>query len=207
MDQFTVANARAGHALLLDCRDLSARHIPIPPGIRIVVCDSHIERRLADSAYNDRREACTAAARELGLTTLRDARLDELRVLPPELQRRARHVVTDNARALEGAAALEAGDVPTFGALMNESHKSLRDDFEVCPPALDKLAENVRSVRGCYGARLTGAGFGGCTVALVDEQAVADVRRVATDLGASMYECKSAGGVDDAESTRPGGSW
>ena len=195
MDQFTVANARDGHALLLDCRDLSFRHIPMVPGVTIVVCDSHVERRLTGSAYNERREACERAAAELGVPTLRDAQLDELGALPLELRRRARHVVSENARTVAGAHALGRGDVGAFGALMNDSHVSLRDDFAVCPPALDLLAAAARGIPGCYGARLTGAGFGGCTVALVETGAVEDVRRAVEQLGASVYECEAAGGV------------
>ena len=133
MDQFTVANARAGRALLLDCRDLSFRHISIPSGVTIVVCDSHTERRLTGSAYNERREACSRAAAELGVPSLRDARLEELDALPPDLRRRARHVVSENARTVAGAEALNTGNLAAFGALMNESHESLRDDFEVLP--------------------------------------------------------------------------
>jgi len=197
MDQFTVANARAGHALLLDCRDLSSRHIAIPSGTRIVVCDSHIERRLAGSAYNERREACADAARALGVAALRDATLEQLDDLPAGLRRRARHVVTENARVLAGAAELGAGNLAAFGELMDESHASLRDDFEVCPSALDRLASAVRAVPGCYGSRLTGAGFGGCTVALVDEGSVAEVRRAAEELGATVHECESADGASE----------
>ena len=195
MDQFTVANALAGHALLLDCRDLSFRHISIPSGVTIVVCDSHTERRLAGSAYNERREACAQAAAKLGVPSLREARLEHLAALPAELRRRSRHVVSENARTLAGANALEAGDLGAFGALMNESHVSLRDDFEVCPPVLDLLAAATREISGCYGARLTGAGFGGCTVGLVEDAAVKDVRRAAQELGATVYECEPAGGV------------
>ncbi|HTZ05515.1 MAG TPA: galactokinase [Gaiellaceae bacterium] len=203
MDQFTVANAKAGHALLLDCRDLSFEHIPIPPEIRIMVCDSHVDRRLADSAYNERRDACARAAAGLGVPALRDAGLGQLERLPADLRRVARHVVTENARVLEGAAELSAGNLGAFGALMNESHASLRDDFDVCPPALDTLAAAVRGIPGCYGCRLTGAGFGGCTVALVDRASVADVRRAAQALGASVYDCASVAGVSDVP-TGPG---
>ena len=191
MDQFTAANAQAGHALLLDCRDLSFRHIPIPAGVSIVVCDSRVERRLADSAYNERRDACARAAEALGVPSLREASLEEVDALPPGLRERARHVVTENARTLRGAEALAADDLVAFGTAMNESHASLRDDFEVCPPALDLLADTVRRVRGCHGARLTGAGFGGCVVALADEDAVADVRRAAESRGADVYDCRS----------------
>jgi galactokinase len=190
MDQFAVTLARAGHALLLDCRDLRYRHIPIPDGVAIVVCDSHVKRRLAESGYNERRAACEAAAAGLGLPSLRDATLEQVRALP-----RARHVVSENERTLRGAAALEAGDCVTFGELMNASHASLRDDYEVVPPALDELAAATRAVDGCYGSRITGAGFGGCTVSLVTDAAVEPVRAAAEALGATVYVCKASDGV------------
>ena len=190
MDQFAVTLAQAGHSLLLDCRDLSYRHIPIPDGVAIVVCDSHVRRRLADSGYNERRAACEAAAAQLGLSSLRDATLDQVQDLP-----RARHVVSENERTLRGAAALEAGDCVTFGNLMNASHASLRDDYEVVPPALDELAAATRAVDGCYGSRITGAGFGGCTVSLVTDAAVTPVRAAAEALGAAVYVCKASAGV------------
>jgi len=190
MDQFAVTLAQAGHALLLDCRDLSYRHIPIPEGVAIVVCDSHIERRLAESGYNERRAACEAAAAQLGLSSLRDATLEQVQDMP-----RARHVVSENERTLRGAAALEADDCVTFGELMNASHASLRDDYDVVPPALDELAAATRTVDGCYGSRITGAGFGGCTVSLVTDNAVAHVRAAAERLGATVYVCKASDGV------------
>jgi galactokinase len=190
MDQFAVTLAQAGHALLLDCRDLSYRHIPIPEGVAIVVCDSHVKRRLADSGYNERRAACEAAAAQLGLSSLRDATLEQVQSLP-----RARHVVSENERTLRGAAALEAGDCAAFGELMNASHASLRDDYEVVPPALDELAAATRDVDGCYGSRITGAGFGGCTVSLAADEAVAQVRAAAEALGATVYVCKASAGV------------
>jgi galactokinase len=197
MDQFAVANARAGHALLLDCRDLTYRHVPLPAEVSIIVCDSHIERHLVNTPYNDRRRSCDRAASALGLAALREAELDQVATLPPELRKRARHVVTENARTLQGADALSRGDIVGFGLLMDQSHESLRDDFEVCPPALDAIAAAIRSVPGCYGARLTGAGFGGCTVALVDSEAVEDVRHAAQKLRTTVYVCQPAAGVEE----------
>jgi galactokinase len=108
---------------------------------------------------------------------------------------RARHVVSENDRTLRGAAALEAGDCVTFGELMNASHASLRDDYEVVPPALDELAAATRAVDGCYGSRITGAGFGGCTVSLVADGAVTNVRAAAEALGATVYVCTASAGV------------
>jgi galactokinase len=198
MDQFAVTLARADHALLLDCRDLSYRHIPIPDGVAIVVCDSHVERRLAESGYNQRRAACEAAARQLGLRSLRDATLEQVAEMP-----RARHVVSENERTLRGAAALESGDCDTFGRLMDASHASLRDDYEVVPPELDELAAATRAVDGCYGSRITGAGFGGCTVSLVRHDTVSRVREAGEAWGATVHVCRASAGVsrDEAASS------
>ena len=194
MDQFAVTLARAGHALLLDCRDLTYRHIPIPVGVAIVVCDSRVKRRLKESGYNDRRAATEAAARRLGLPSLRDATLEQVADDP-----RARHVVSENERTLRGAAALEAGDLETFGALMDASHASLRDDYEVVPPELDELAAALRLVPGCYGSRITGAGFGGCTVSLVRDDAVDAAREAGEHWGATVYVCRPSDGVQKTE--------
>ena len=195
MDQFASANARAGHALLLDCRDLTYRHIPIPPEVVIVVCDSRMERRLAVSGYSDRREACEAAARRLGIRALRDAKLEDVETLPALLRRRARHVVSENDRTLAAARELERGDLEAVGLLMDESHRSMRDDYEIVPPLVDAIAAASRAVDGCYGARLTGAGFGGCTVALTETGAVDRVRAAGEALGAVTYICAAAEGA------------
>jgi galactokinase len=198
MDQFTVALAREDHALLLDCRDLSYRHIPIPAGVTIVVADSRMERRLAGSAYNERRAACEEAARLLRVPALRDATLDRLDALPESLRRRARHVVSENERTVAAARELEAGNLDAVGELMNDSHRSMRDDYEIVPPLLDELAAAAREVDGCYGSRLTGAGFGGCTVSLVVDDAFADVRARLEQLGAAVYRCRADGGVNSS---------
>ena len=195
MDQFTSANARAGHALLLDCRDLSYRHIPMPPDVAIVVCDSRMERRLATSGYNDRRAACEEAARTLGVRALRDVSLDDITSLPPLLQKRARHVVSENERTVTAARALEQGDLEDVGRLMDESHRSMRDDYEIVPALLDAITAAARGVDGCFGARLTGAGFGGCVVALVETGAVDRVRAAVEDVGAVAYTCTAANGA------------
>jgi galactokinase len=195
MDQYTSANARAGHALLLDCRDLSCRHIPIPPEVVIVVCDSRMERRLATSGYSDRREACEAAARRLGIRALRDAKLEDVETLPALLRKRARHVVSENARTIAAAHELERGDLEAVGRLMDESHRSMRDDYEIVPPLVDAIAAAARAVDGCYGARLTGAGFGGCAVALVETGAVEGVRAAVEPFGAVAYICAAADGA------------
>ena len=160
MDQLASLFGEAGHALLIDCRSLSIDPIALPSALAVVVVHSGLPRTLATSAYAERRGACEAAAARLGFATLRDATLDQVHDDP-----RARHVVTENARVLEFAAALRAGDIDALGPLLLASHASLRDDFEVSTPELDLLVELLVEA-GAYGARLTGAGFGGCVVAL-----------------------------------------
>jgi len=179
MDQLAVALGRKGHALLIDCRSLDAATVPVPGEARILILDTGARRSVGDSDYNRRREECHAA-----LSELRKARpeLVSLRDVTPELLekdgwrlgqtelRRARHVVTENARVRRAADALYGDDLAVLGELMNSSHASLRDDFEVSSPALDAMVEAALSWPGVYGARLTGAGFGGCVVALVAAQ-------------------------------------
>jgi galactokinase len=160
MDQLTAVHGRAGHALLIDCRDLSVEPIPLPPELVVVVAHSGVARTLDTSAYAQRRAATERAAAALGLRTLRDASLEQVRHDP-----RARHVVTENARVERFARSLRAGDIAALGPLLLESHASLRDDFEVSTPELDALVAAFMDA-GALGARLTGAGFGGCAVGL-----------------------------------------
>jgi galactokinase len=165
MDQLASAAGRRGHALLIDCGSLDVTPVPLPPDVEVVVVDSGQRRRVAASAYEERRSDCEAAAAVLG--PLREATVADVdALLDPRLRRRARHVVTENARVLDAVEALRAGDVAGAGRLMNASHVSLRDDFEVSTPALDGLVGRLTATAGVYGARLTGAGFGGCVVAL-----------------------------------------
>ena len=177
MDQLISAAGRAGHALLIDCRSLGTRAVPIPANAAVVVLDTATRRGLVDSAYNERRAQCEAAARFFGVPALRDVSVEEFERRAPELdeltRRRARHVVTEDARVLAAADALAAGDVAAVGRLMDASHASLRDDFEVSSRELDAMVEVARAQRGCFGARMTGAGFGGCAVALVEAAAAA----------------------------------
>ncbi len=166
MDQLASACGRSGHALLVDFADGSVQPVPVPPEVDVWVVHSGQERRLAGSAYAERRAATERATTQigpLGSATLADVH----RIADPVVRRRARHVVTECARVRSFAAAIAAGDVATAGLLMDESHQSLRDDFEVSTDALDALCERLRSESGVLGARLTGAGFGGCAVALV----------------------------------------
>jgi galactokinase len=165
MDQMAVSLADAQHLLFLDTRTLQYERILIPTGAKILVLDSGIARTLAESGYNQRRKECEAAAQELGLSALRDVtHLTQLQSLPPLLQKRARHVFTENQRVLAAKQGLSA---PEFGKLMNASHTSLRDDYAVSISGLDCLVDLLQHTPGVFGARLTGAGFGGACVALV----------------------------------------
>lgn len=181
MDQLVSARAEAGHALLIDCRSLECRPVPMPDGLAVMVIHSGIERGLVDGAYNERRRQCEAAARHYGVAALRDLDEDGLLAgrggLDPVAFRRARHVVTENARTLAAAEALAGHDLAELGRLMAQSHASMRDDFEITLPAIDRLVEIAAgAIGGEGGARMTGGGFGGCIVALAPEAAVAAVR-------------------------------
>jgi galactokinase len=185
MDQFASRLGRPDYALLIDCRSLEARHVPLPfDGHRVVIIDSGVRRELADSRYNDRRAECEEAVAILGdaepsITSLRDVSAknlsDHQSLLSPVQLSRARHVVSENERVLEACACLASGDLPTVGRMMNASHLSLRDDYEVSHPALDRLVEEAARIDGVLGARLTGAGFGGCAVNLVTEAALPEL--------------------------------
>jgi len=172
MDQLISATGVAGHALLIDCRSLSLEPAPLPPETAVVVMDTKTSRGLVDSAYNERRSACEEAAQNLSVAALRDVSYADFerhaKLLDPVVRRRARHVITENERTLMATQALRQGKARQVGQLMNDSHKSLRDDFEVSSVALDTMVELAQDHVACYGARMTGAGFGGCAVALVD---------------------------------------
>ena len=182
MDQFASRLGRQGRALLLDCRSLEYEHIPVELGdARIVIADSRVERSLSGSDYNARREECAQALNILrsvdeGLHSLRDLSLEVLDAfsdrLPPPLRRRCRHVITENQRVRDAASALSSGRLDAFGQIMYASHASLRDDYAVSCPELDLLVELAHTTAGVFGARMTGAGFGGCTVTLVNSDSV-----------------------------------
>jgi galactokinase len=173
MDQMISAAGVTGRALLIDCRSLETRAVPLPQGSVIVIMDTATRRELMASAYNERRAQCEEAAAFFRVPALRDVGLDrfehEGHALPDGVRKRARHVITENDRTLRAAEAMRAGDAPLLGRLMNESHTSLRDDFEVTNNALNVIVEIAQAQPTCYGARMTGAGFGGCAVALVPE--------------------------------------
>ena len=187
MDQLASAAGVAGHALLIDCGSETVTPVALPDGAEVVAVHSGVPRRLAGSAYARRRSDCEQAERLLG--PLRQATvaaadgLDDAR-----LRRRARHVVTENQRVLAMVEALRAGDLAEAGELMVDSHVSLRDHFEVSTPELDQLVEQLRATRGVYGARLTGAGFGGCVVALCEPGAAIDGWRLEAVDGATVTE-------------------
>ncbi|NNC93241.1 MAG: galactokinase, partial [Acidimicrobiia bacterium] len=169
MDQLICATGRAGHARLIDCRDLSGIDVPLIPDVSIVLLDTGTRRTLLGSEYNDRRSDCEAAATELGIDLLRDATIDDVDTLDGRQKARARHVVGENNRTEAAARALADGDATTLGSLMNASHASLRDDFEVSSVELDTMARLAQGTAGCFGARQTGGGFAGSCVALVTD--------------------------------------
>ncbi len=173
MDQMISAVGRAGQAVLIDCRDLSLTYAPLPTGTAVVILDTMTRRGLVDSAYNERRAQCQKASAHFGVKALRDVTLNSfnqrMQELDPTTARRARHVISENARTVEAAAAMKRSDAARLGQLMNESGDSLRTDFEVTNHELNLMVEAARKQPGCYGARMTGAGFGGCAVALVKE--------------------------------------
>jgi galactokinase len=184
LDQMASACGIPGAALLLDCTTLGIVPVPLPDGVSIVVVDSGQRRTLAGSAYAERRAQCEAAEADVGpLRTATVADLDRLD--DPVLRRRARHVVTENARVLRMTDALRAGDVAAAGSLLVEGHESLRDDFEVSTPEIDGLVARLCATAGVHGARLTGGGFGGSVVALAEPGALREGWTVAAVAGAS----------------------
>jgi galactokinase len=192
LDQFTSVFARPGQMLWLDCRTLERRLVPMGrTNARFVICNTNKPRELVASAYNERRAECEQAAALLGISALRDADEQMLEtnaaLLGETLLRRARHIVTENTRVQAGAEAIEAGDVEALGTLLNASHVSVRDDYEVSCPELEAMRNAAMVAPGCHGARLVGAGFGGCISALVDADAV---ERFAEQVG-RQYEAET----------------
>ncbi len=205
MDQLVCAAGRADHALLIDCRTLEVDSVPLPSDVKVVVLDTGTRRRLTESRYNERRRECERAAFAFGVGALRDLTVDALEGGPVDdevLVRRARHVVEENVRTIDGALALRNGDAPRFGELMTASHESLRLDFEVSGPALDAMVAAAQHAPGCLGARMTGGGFAGCAVALVEADSIepfateaVDAYRDRTGTFASVYVCEAADGA------------
>ena len=183
MDQFVACYGRAGHLLMLDCRTLDYRFLRLPENVRMVICNTMVKHLNAAGEYNTRRAECEEGVRLLskkfpGLSSLRDltpAKVESSKeMLPPVIQKRCRHVVTENQRVLAAAAALEKDNLKKLGALVAESHRSLRDDYEVSSPELDLMVELANQIQGIYGSRMTGGGFGGCTVNVVATEAVSE---------------------------------
>jgi galactokinase len=185
MDQFVSCMGKAGHAVMLDCRSLEFQHAPLPEGLSLVVCNTMVKHSIAAGQYNQRRAECEEGVRLIAtrfpdVRELRDvspARLKEVEhLLPPVILKRCRHIAGEDERVLAAASAMGAGDLSRLGELMYESHRSLRDDYEVSCPELDIMVELARRQRGTVGARMTGGGFGGCTVNLVESGAVESFR-------------------------------
>ena len=211
MDQFISCCGRAGTALMLDCRSLEYRLLPIPGHVRLVICNTMVKHELAASEYNTRRVECEAAVRYFAerlpvVRALRDVTLDDLARLDGELSdalmRRCRHVISENARVAEAANAFEVGDLEVLGRLMAESHCSLRDDYQVSCEELDVMIELASQVEGVYGSRMTGGGFGGCTINLVNADRVAQFEesitrgyQQATGISPQIIVCSAAGGA------------
>jgi galactokinase len=207
MDQMASAACQEGHALFLDCRSLDYENIPLPVGFSVVVLDTGTRRANTDSGYNQRFQQCQAAARYFGVKALRDVSPEELnekgKGLEEVVYRRARHIVTEDQRVLDAIAAMRARDVVQLGELLDASHASMRDDFEITNEALNTMVSIARPQPGCYGARMTGGGFGGCAMALVDTgQAerfagiVAHDYQAETGLTPSVYVCRASQGAE-----------
>ncbi len=213
MDQFVSLFGQAHKALMLDCRSLEFRLLPLPDNVRLIICNTMVKHALASGAYNERRAQCEAGVKHLAqflphVTALRDVTLEQLEQfsqgLPEIVYRRCRHVIAENERVLLAAAALEERNLERFGELMGESHRSLRDDYEVSSEELDVMVELAQRVEGVYGARMTGGGFGGCTINLVDtEQAdefrarVAEGYEQATKIKPEIYVCNASSGAEE----------
>ncbi len=202
MDQFAAALGREGCALFIDCQSLETETVPLPNDIAIVVIDSKVPRELVATPYNQRRDECAEAARVLGLSSLRSADESQIESLPDDLRHRARHVITENARVLAAKAALSDGDCAALSRLFAESHASLRDDFEASTPEIDLLVELANAATGAIGARLTGGGFGGCTVNLVEAsqaqgfgETIVSQYRQRTGLDGEAYVCRAVDGM------------
>jgi galactokinase len=216
MDQFISLHGRANHALMLDCRSLDYELVPIPESVRLVICNTGVKHKLAGGEYNLRREECEEAVRSLQkalptIRALRDVSLEQLKehrgLLSEVLYKRAKHIVTENERVLNSVEALRTGDLKQFGKYMAESHVSLRDLFEVSCAELDLMVDLANRESGVYGARMTGGGFGGATINLVEARhAEAFAERVAkgyhkeTGITAVVYICMPADGASLVES-------
>lgn len=207
MDQLVSAMGHEGNAMLLDCQSLAIEHSPLPSSHQIVIINSNVKRGLVDSEYNLRREQCEQGASLLSVPSLREATIEMLETAKPHMPevvyRRARHIITENARTLSASEALKVGDITTVSEAMAESHVSMRDDFEITVPPIDYLVEIIGEVLGkTGGVRMTGGGFGGCVVALVPTDSVDAVKQVVSDkyfdetsYKADIYVCTATQGA------------
>lgn len=218
MDQFVSLHGQANKALLLDCRSLDYKLLPMSGEAHLVVCNTMVKHELASSEYNQRREQCEAGVKHLAqiipnVSALRDVTLEQLETngkdMPDVIYRRCRHVISENARVIEAGDALVQDDLNRFGQLMYESHRSLRDDYEVSCKELDLMVDLATNVRGVFGARMTGGGFGGCTVNLVArehvenfQQVVAEGYKRETKLNPEIFVCESADGAGEVIGVR-----
>ncbi len=213
MDQFISCHGQKGKVLLLDCRSRDYSLLPLSDEARLVICNTMVKHELAGGEYNRRRAECEEGVSRLArrlpnVRALRDVTCDDLESHGPDLPelvyRRCRHVITENARVVRASAALERRDLPDFGRLMDESHRSLRDDYEVSCGELDLMVTLARALPGVYGARMTGGGFGGCTINLVGSERVGEFKRrvaeeyqKATGLAPEIYICSAAAGAEE----------
>jgi galactokinase len=211
MDQFVSCLGKAGHALMLDCRSLDFQYIPLPESVRLVICNTMVKHEHSNGEYNRRREECDQGVKLLskwhpGIRALRDITVQELEShsaeLPPLIYKRCLHVVCENQRVLDSASHLKQGNLESFGSLMRDSHKSLRDLYEVSCRELDLMVDLAEKIPGFVGGRMTGGGFGGCTVNLVktaDAQSfakeIATRYQDATAIKPDVYVCAAASGA------------
>lgn len=206
MDQMISAAGKADHALLIDCRSLETELVPLPSGTSVIILDTTTRRGLVESAYNERRQSCEVAAHLFGVKALRDLSQDQFEAdvgkLDEMIARRARHVITENTRTIQATQVMRRNNPVELGQLMNASHVSLRDDFEVSSDALNQIVDSALHAPGCYGARMTGAGFGGCAVALVQTDRADEFTRDVTSayekasgLHANVYVCQATDGA------------
>ena len=211
MDQFVSCLGKAGHALLLDCRSLHFEHVPMPRQVKLVICNTMVKHELAGGEYNRRREECEAGVRILsrafpGIKALRDVTVEQLsscaNALPPVIYKRCLHVVEENQRVVQASKSLRAGELDQIGQLMHDSHRSLRDLYEVSCRELDLMVEAAEGLPGYYGGRMTGGGFGGCTVNLLASgqaeafrESIAKRYQEKTGISPDVYICSSADGA------------
>ncbi len=220
MDQFISVMARERSALFLDCRTLQYEHVPLPASMSVLVCDTGVSRRLAHSEYNRRRDECREAVRQLaeiypGTSALRDVSLEQFRRVEEHLteipRKRARHVISENERVLRCVAAFRKGDAEGAGRWMTESHASLRDDYEVSCAELDAFVASALRAPGVFGARMTGAGFGGCAICIVDRASVHEAmheigRSYAAAVGKppDLFTITPSAGLSESDQISPG---